>query len=134
MDDSWREQERNFYGGGPYGTYWSKWKEIAPALNVDSLRAPLLMEYTAKNLNALEMRSAIQEQGGQTELFFYPDDEHVFSRPLNRYNSMVRHFDWFNFWLLGEEDPSPAKAEQYKRWRELRKQQEANTKSPAQPK
>jgi hypothetical protein len=28
--------------------------------------------------------------------------------------------------LKGEENPDPAKAEQYKRWRELRKLQEAN--------
>jgi hypothetical protein len=33
--------------------------------------------------------------------------------------------DWFCFWLKGEEDPDPAKASQYARWRELRKQLEA---------
>jgi hypothetical protein len=32
--------------------------------------------------------------------------------------------DWFDFWLRGHEDPDPAKAEQYARWREMRKQQE----------
>jgi hypothetical protein len=40
--------------------------------------------------------------------------------------------DWFSFWLNNHEDPDPAKAEQYKRWRELRKLQQANT-STAQP-
>jgi hypothetical protein len=34
--------------------------------------------------------------------------------------------DWYGFWLKGEEDPDPAKVEQYKRWRELRKLQQAN--------
>jgi hypothetical protein len=34
--------------------------------------------------------------------------------------------DWFRFWLKEEEDPEPAKAEQYKRWRELKKMQEQN--------
>jgi hypothetical protein len=34
--------------------------------------------------------------------------------------------DWFCFWLKGEEDPDPDKAEQYKRWRELRKLQSNN--------
>jgi hypothetical protein len=29
--------------------------------------------------------------------------------------------DWFRFWLKGEEDPDPAKSEQYARWRELHK-------------
>jgi hypothetical protein len=32
--------------------------------------------------------------------------------------------DWYSFWLKGEEDPEPAKVEQYKRWRELRKLQQ----------
>jgi hypothetical protein len=31
--------------------------------------------------------------------------------------------DWFDFWLNGREDPDPAKAEQYERWRELRRLQ-----------
>jgi hypothetical protein len=36
--------------------------------------------------------------------------------------------DWFRFWLKGEEDPDPAKAEQYKRWRGLRELQSENDK------
>jgi dienelactone hydrolase/WD40 repeat protein len=119
-----REQERRFYGSGPYGQYAPRWKEIAPVWNVDRLQLPLLMEYSGAFLNGLEMRSAIEDQGGQSELVIYPDDEHVFIRPLNRYNSMTRHFDWFNFWLLGEEDPDPRKAERYERWRKLRKARE----------
>jgi hypothetical protein len=38
--------------------------------------------------------------------------------------------DWFRFWLLGEEDPSAEKAEQYARWRELRTLQCRNTEYP----
>lgn len=118
--DGWKDQEDRFFGGGPYGRFYSRWKEVAPVLNVDRLRAPLLMEYTGANLNGIEMRTAILEQGGQAELVIYPDEEHVFQRPLNRFNSMTTHFDWFNFWLLGEEDPDPAKREQYVRWRQMR--------------
>lgn len=36
--------------------------------------------------------------------------------------------DWLRFWLKGEEDSDPAKAEQYARWRKLRKIQEQNEK------
>jgi hypothetical protein len=39
--------------------------------------------------------------------------------------------DWFRFWLQGYEDPDPAKAGQYKRWRELRKLQAENDKKAA---
>jgi len=34
------------------------------------------------------------------------------------------NLDWFRFWLKREEDPVPAKAEQYVCWREMRKVQE----------
>jgi hypothetical protein len=34
--------------------------------------------------------------------------------------------DWFVFWLKGEEDPDPTKAEQCKRWHELRQLQDEN--------
>jgi hypothetical protein len=40
--------------------------------------------------------------------------------------SQQGNVDWFCFWLKGEEDPDPTKAEQYARWRELRKLQEEN--------
>jgi len=128
--DSVRDSMRGFFGGGPYGKYLSRWKEISPVLNAEHLRIPLLMEYRGQILSGFEMYNAVVEQGGQAELVIYPDDEdHVFERPVNRYKSMMRHFDWFNFWLLGEEDPDPTKAEQYARWRELRKQQEGDAKT-----
>ncbi len=38
--------------------------------------------------------------------------------------------DWFARWLKGEEDPDLDKAEQYARWRELRKLQEESEKRP----
>jgi len=41
--------------------------------------------------------------------------------------------DWFRFWPKGEEDSDPSKAEQYSRWRELRKLQEQNARQPQQP-
>jgi hypothetical protein len=35
--------------------------------------------------------------------------------------SQQGNVDWMVFWLKGEEDSDPAKADQYARWRELRK-------------
>jgi hypothetical protein len=34
-----------------------------------------------------------------------------------------RNLDWFCFWLKGEEDPDPIKAEQYAAWRAFRELQ-----------
>jgi hypothetical protein len=56
-------------------------------------------------------------------MFIYPDERHEKNQPKHRYSIYVRNVDWFNFWLRDKEDPDPAKAEQYKRWHELRKLQ-----------
>ena len=126
-DDSARASMRGFLGGGPYGKSLEHWKEISPVLSADRLRIPLLMEYTDVNLSGLEMRQAIVEQGGQAELALYSGEDHVFLQPRNRFSSMARHFDWFNFWLLGEEDADPSKQEQYARWRRMREELKVST-------
>jgi hypothetical protein len=41
-------------------------------------------------------------------------------KPQERLASQGGTVDWFRFWLQGYEDADPAKAEQYRRWRELR--------------
>jgi dipeptidyl aminopeptidase/acylaminoacyl peptidase len=123
---AFREQEDGFFGSGPYGRYADRWRAVSPILNAAKMRAPLLMEYQLLYLMGIEFQRALLEQGKQAELVIYPNEEHALVRPSNRYASMMRHFDWFNFWLLGEEDPDSAKAEQYARWRQLR---EANQKS-----
>jgi dipeptidyl aminopeptidase/acylaminoacyl peptidase len=120
-DDHWRQQEDNFFGGGPFGPFSSRWRQISPVLNADRLRVPLLMEYSVFYPAGLEMRTAVIQQGGQTELVIYPDDTHVLQRPLNRLNSMTRNFDWFNFWLRRQEDPKLDKHKQYARWQEMRR-------------
>jgi hypothetical protein len=57
--------------------------------------------------------------------------EHILSNPAARMASQGGSVDWFGFWLQGYEDPDPAKAEQYKRWRELRTLQAENDKKTA---
>ena len=60
------------------------------------------------------------------DLMMLNTDEHVLTNPAVRMASQGGSVDWFRFWLKDEEDSDPAKAEQYIRWRELRKLQEAN--------
>jgi len=57
------------------------------------------------------------------ELVMLNTDEHVLTNPSVRLASQGGSVDWFRFWLQDYEDPDPAKAEQYVRWRELRKLQ-----------
>lgn len=120
--DSWREQEDGFFGpGGPYGPHADRWKAVAPVHNMNRLRAPLLMEYSGGYLAGLDLYQAARSSGRQAELHIYQNEEHVFDRPSNQLASMQRHLDWFDFWLRGAESSDPAQAEQYQRWRELRR-------------
>ncbi len=71
--------------------------------------------------------------GKPVDLIYLPDGPHVLVKPWERMVSQQGAVDWFRFWLKDEGDPDPAKAEQYARWRELRKLHEQNEKknSPA---
>jgi hypothetical protein len=60
-------------------------------------------------------------------------DEHVITNPVERLASQGISVDWFRFWLQGYENPDPAKADQYKRWRELKKLQVENGQSSTIP-
>jgi len=60
------------------------------------------------------------------DLILLNTDEHVLTNPAVRVASQGGTVDWFRFWLQNYEDPDPAKADQYKRWRELR-----NTRNPS---
>jgi dipeptidyl aminopeptidase/acylaminoacyl peptidase len=128
-NDSFREQEDQFFGGGPNGPYSDRWRAVSPILNADKMRTPLLMEYSELYLMGIEFYRALLEQDKSAELIIYPHEKHSFVRPSNQYASMMRHFDWFNFWLLGEEDPDPVKIEQYMRWRKLRQASQTNSNS-----
>jgi len=61
-------------------------------------------------------------------MIYLPEGVHELVKPWERMVSLQGTVDWFCFWLKSEEDPDPAKAEQYKRWRELRKLQEGGQK------
>ena len=63
-----------------------------------------------------------------TELVPLNTDEHELTNPVVRMASQQGSVGWFRFWLQGYEDPDPAKAEQYKRWRGLRDMQAENEK------
>jgi dipeptidyl aminopeptidase/acylaminoacyl peptidase len=126
-NDAGRAQETRFFGGGPYDPkYAARWREVSPIENIEKMQTPLLMEYSGAYLMGIELWRRAVDAGKAAELHIYPTEAHVFERPANRYSSMMRHYDWFNFWLLGEVDRSAGKREQYDRWNRMKM-----TKTPA---
>lgn len=55
------------------------------------------------------------------DLIILNTDEHILTNAAVLMVSQGGSVDWFRFWLKNERRPDPAKANQYTRWRELRK-------------
>jgi len=119
-------------GGSPYGDSASGWLRTAPSFNLDKVKSPLLLQAITAPLSEWEIYGGLNWLRKPVELLnFYPEGDHILRKPWQRMTSQQTTVDWYCFWLKNEEDPDPAKAEQYKRWRELRKLQEQNEKKSA---
>jgi dipeptidyl aminopeptidase/acylaminoacyl peptidase len=107
------------------------WKPISLALDASRQETPLLMQVPDDEyLETLETRDALVSRGKPVELYVYPDETHVKWQPIHRSASYERSVDWFDFWLLGKEDPAPAKRAQYIRWEAFRSAQTKASGSP----
>ncbi|MGH6632154.1 MAG: prolyl oligopeptidase family serine peptidase, partial [Sphingopyxis sp.] len=92
------------------------WKKISPALNVDDIRAPVLMqlpEQEARLSIELQSKLALARLG---EMHIFPFAPHLKVEPRQKLAAYRRNLDWFRYWLKGEIDPDPAKTGQYQRW------------------
>ena len=96
------------------------------------IRAPYLMEVHGKHQPAMSgpMYDEMLALGKPVEMLYISAAPHATTRPLHRFRSLTAHTDWFRFWLQGYEDPDPAKAAQYERWRRLRELQSRKVTSP----
>jgi len=119
--------------GLPWGDTLPNWVKESPPMRLDKIRAPLLLQAITAPLGEWEIYAGLQWMKKPVDLVnFYPEGEHELVRPQQKYLSEQSAVDWYCFWLKGEEDPDPAKAEQYKRWRELKTLQVANENKSAE--
>jgi hypothetical protein len=107
-------------GGLPYGTMLSNWATKSPTFRLDKIEAPLLLQAINAPIGEWEILAGLRWLKKPVEMVnFYPEGTHVLVRPRQRMLSQQSTVDWYCFWLKGEEDPDPAKAGQYRRWRKL---------------
>jgi hypothetical protein len=116
------------YGGSPYGKSMSRWLKQSPAFLMDKIETPLRIQTLnpASLLSDWHWFAGLTKLGKPVEMIYMPEGTHILEKPWDRMISQQGNVDWFCFWLKGEEDPDPGKAEQYDRWRELRKLQQEN--------
>jgi dipeptidyl aminopeptidase/acylaminoacyl peptidase len=102
-------------------------------LHFQGLHTAVLFEAgaTASAVAMLGSPKAAFRAGMPVEFVVYPQTGHGIRAPQLQMESAERNTDWLRFWLLGEEDPNPEKAEQYTRWRKMRDEQCARLKLDA---
>jgi len=116
----------------------SRWAESAPGFNLDRVRTPVLISCLEKGtlVATWDIYGGLRTLGKPVDMVWLEKEDapHVLVQPRQRYLSQQGAVEWFDFWLNGREDPRPEKAEQYARWRELRKlksEQQNKTEIPA---
>src|SRR5260370_32932995 len=123
-------------GGSPFGEGLKKWMEHSPGFSIDKVRTPFRIvapRSAASVLMEWEWFAALTRLRKPVEMVMMQDGEHILQKPLERKVSQEGNVDWFCFWLKGEEDPDPAKAEQYAPWHKLRRLQLENENKSATP-
>jgi dipeptidyl aminopeptidase/acylaminoacyl peptidase len=110
-------------GGEPVGTGLKSWLENSPGFRIDAISAPVRIEDYGPHafLGGWEWYSVMSLLGKPVDFIWIPRGTHLLVKPWERLTSQQGNVDWFQFWLESKEDPDPAKADQYVRWRELRK-------------
>ena len=111
---------RRVWGLGSPDETPGRWRLISPALNVARIRAPLLLQLPEQEARyAVELYARLTRSATPAEMYVFPEERHIKFQPRHRLAAYRRNLDWFRFWLQGREDPDPARAGQYRRWRAL---------------
>jgi len=122
------QEDDRVIGAKPFGEGLEVWLKRSPSFNFGKVSAPLLVAAAgpAGFLGMWEPYAVLRYLHKPVESIMFNSVEHVLTNPAVRMASQGGSVDWFRFWLQDYEDPDPAKAEQYARWRNLRKMQVEN--------
>jgi hypothetical protein len=80
-----------------------------------------------------ELYSSLYRQHKPVDLIWIPNGQHILQKPAERLASQQMTVDWFRFWLQDYERTNSDDANQYARWRELRRTQEQENKNGVTP-
>jgi dipeptidyl aminopeptidase/acylaminoacyl peptidase len=112
--------------GLPMGDMRARYQKISLSLNASNVHTPLLINAAdGEYLYDMQRVTTLRDLKKPVEMYIYVGERHEKNQPKHRYAIYERNVDWLNFWLRDHEDSDPAKTDQYKRWRELRKLQNA---------
>lgn len=97
-----------------------RWRQFSPLFNLDRIRAPILMQLPEQEyIHSLDYAVPLMRDR-RADMYVFPNEPHQKFQPRHKLAVYTRNLDWFRFWLLGEEDPDPAKHPQYVHWRAMK--------------
>lgn len=109
-----------------------RWTERDPVFHLDRVHTPLRIDaYSAPTY--FDTYAILRRHQKPVEYWAYPASTHNPLKPWQRLTTQGGTVDWYDFWLNGHEDPDPAKAAQYVRWRKLREQHQADLAALPEP-
>lgn len=134
LDPNYRETLRNVWGLGFPEETPDRWRQVSPVYHAERINVPYLMQMAEQEyLAAVEYFTRIVLSGTPAEMYVFPNETHLKFMPRHKLAAYERNLDWFRFWLLGQEDEEPTKADQYTRWRLMRESWQTSTVSDGLP-
>ncbi|WIO73615.1 hypothetical protein QP938_09950 [Porticoccaceae bacterium LTM1] len=117
-----------FYNAQPWGEGLESWVSQDPSMHLDRVKTPIRMQQhnTGQVMHWFDVYAMLRRQEKPVEMVMLMAAPHNLVKPWERLAMQEQNVDWFSFWLTGYEDPNPAKAEQYKRWRKFKEQQKSS--------
>ena len=112
----------NLNGGVPFGPGMLYWLRHSAEFLLDTVSTPLMVQACSRGSLASLWAEfvGLRRLGKPAELMYFPTGIHILEKPWDRLASQEGTVDWCVFWMLGQEDTDPAKAEKYARWEEMR--------------
>lgn len=107
--------------GDPFASP-ERWRQLSPALNVERIETPLLLQLADHELMAsAQLLAALEAAKKPHDAYVFAGEYHIKWQPAHRLAIYRRAVDWFAFWLQGREPADPARQDEYARWRALRR-------------
>jgi hypothetical protein len=97
------------------------WSKIAFMSQPERVRFPMLFQAADNEFLAMVgSHTALRQIGTPSDLYIFPDEDHIKSQPAHRLAIYHRNLAWFNFWLKDELPQNPARREEAERWKMMR--------------
>lgn len=97
------------------------WAQISLMEQADRVKFPMLFQAADHEyLAMIASHTALTQSGIPSDLYIFPDEDHIKWQPAHRLAVYRRNLQWFDFWLQNREDKEPLDIKQYERWKAMK--------------